>query len=154
MLLAMAMSAVLCVTIGIFPGWLYALLPFDTGYNPYDATHVLTQTQLLFFSALAFVWLNLKGLYPPELHSVNLDAEWLYRRFFPSIVGNTFARIRHHDAELRSKMMGKFYDFTHYLEQLYYPTSKSSQIRPTGYMVMWVAVLLAVYLWLLLSFVD
>ena len=27
----------------------YRLLPFDTGYHPYDATHVLTQTQLLSF---------------------------------------------------------------------------------------------------------
>jgi multicomponent Na+:H+ antiporter subunit D len=80
MLLAMAFAAALCVLIGMFPGRLYALLPFDLGYSPYDATHVIAQLQLLFFSALAFTWLKLTGLYPPELHSVNLDAEWVYRR--------------------------------------------------------------------------
>ena len=80
MLFAMSIAAGLCIAIGIYPAALYSLLPYDTGYNPYDATHVLAQTQLLFFSALAFVWLNLKGLYPPELRSTNLDFDWFYRR--------------------------------------------------------------------------
>ena len=52
MLLAMLIAAVLCIAIGVYPAALYSLLPYDTGYNPYDATHVLAQTQLLFFSAL------------------------------------------------------------------------------------------------------
>jgi multicomponent Na+:H+ antiporter subunit D len=41
---------------------------------------------LLFFSALAFVWLNLARIYPPELRSVNLDVEWLYRRLAPAVI--------------------------------------------------------------------
>src|SRR5690606_26439465 len=52
MLLAMAMSAVLCVLIGSFPLVLYHLLPYPMDYWPYDVTHVLTQLQILFFSAL------------------------------------------------------------------------------------------------------
>jgi multicomponent Na+:H+ antiporter subunit D len=38
------------------------------------------QLQLLIFSALAFAWLKLSGIYPAELRSVNLDVDWLYRR--------------------------------------------------------------------------
>ena len=34
------------------------------------------------FSALAFSWLMRSGIYPPELRSVNLDSDWLYRRLF------------------------------------------------------------------------
>lgn len=83
MLLAMGIAALFCIGIGSFPSLLYSLLPYPIDYWPYDVTHVLTQTQLLLFSALAFVCLNLKGLYPPELVSTNLDAEWLYRRAFP-----------------------------------------------------------------------
>lgn len=83
MLLAMSVAAVLCVAIGVYPQALYGLLPFAIDYTPYDATHVLAQMQLLLFSALAFVWLNLRGLYPPELRSVNLDADWVYRRAAP-----------------------------------------------------------------------
>ena len=70
----------LCILIGCYPRLLYDLLPFATDYTAYDATHVIAQLQILFFSALAFVWLKLTGLYPPELPSVNLDAEWVYRR--------------------------------------------------------------------------
>ncbi len=69
------------------------MLPWDMekAYVPYDLTHTLTQLQLLFFSALAFVWLNKKGLYPPELKSVNLDFEWLYRKVLPT-TGHGLAR--------------------------------------------------------------
>ena len=80
MLVAMGLSAALCVAIGVYPTMLYNLLPFAVDYWPFDYSHVIAQLQLLFFSALAFVWLKLSGLYPPELRSVNLDTDWLYRR--------------------------------------------------------------------------
>jgi len=86
MLLAMFIAAVLCIYIGSYPATLYSLLPFPVDYHPYDTTHVIAQLQLLFFSALAFTWLKLSGIYPPELRGINLDAEWVYRRVTPDIV--------------------------------------------------------------------
>lgn len=83
MLIAMGIAATLCLVIGTYPNILYSLLPWESDYKPYDITHVLTQMQLLAFSALAFVWLNKQGLYPPELKSVNLDVEFLYRKLMP-----------------------------------------------------------------------
>ena len=80
MLLAMIVAALLCVLTGSWPGLLYGLLPWEVEYAPYTYPHVMVQLQLLLFSALAFAWLNLVGIYPPELRSVNLDADWLYRR--------------------------------------------------------------------------
>ncbi len=151
MLIAMSIAAILCMAIGIQPAMLYSLLPFDTGYSPYDATHVLAQTQLLFFSALAFVWLNLNGLYPPELRSVNLDAEWLYRRLFPRILTSGFSWLWRADKAVRGTALAHINNFFTYLTQLHYPGGRASRMRPTGNMVMWVAVLLAVYTWLLLS---
>ena len=85
MLWAMGIASVICIAIGSYPDVLYSLLPWENSYIPYDVTHTLTQLQLLFFSALAFVWLNKQGMYPPELRSVNLDVEWLYRRALPSL---------------------------------------------------------------------
>jgi multicomponent Na+:H+ antiporter subunit D len=152
MLVAMTIAAVLCLVIGIRPNWLYSLLPFDTGYQPYDTTHVLAQLQLLLFSALAFVWLNLRGLYPPELRSVNLDAEWIYRRFFPGLLRSIMTWLWRSDAAIRASFMTRLNGLFSYLVQLHYPGGKVSRLRPTGNMVMWVAVLLAVYMWLLLSF--
>ena len=84
MLVAMGIASLICILVGTYPEVLYQMLPWENDYIPYDLTHTLTQLQLLFFSALAFVWLNKKGLYPPELKSVNLDFEWLYRKVLPS----------------------------------------------------------------------
>jgi multicomponent Na+:H+ antiporter subunit D len=83
MLLAMGLAAFLCIFIGTFPNVLYAHLPFATDYAPYSAGHVIAQTQLLFFSALAFTLLLLAGIYPAEIRSVNLDADLIYRKGGP-----------------------------------------------------------------------
>ena len=83
MLIAMTIAAALCITIGCFPELLYNHLPYALSYSAYDASHVLAQLQLLAFSALAFTWLKLAAIYPPELKSINLDTEWFYRRLMP-----------------------------------------------------------------------
>jgi multicomponent Na+:H+ antiporter subunit D len=83
MLAAMGLAAGLCVLLGCFPSLLYALLPWTVDYVPYTYAHVVAQLQLLLFSALAFAWLQLTGVYPAELRSVNLDADWLYRLGLP-----------------------------------------------------------------------
>lgn len=152
MLLAMAIAAALCIAIGIYPQALYSLLPFDTGYNPYDATHVLAQTQLLFFSALAFVWLNLKGLYPPELRSTHLDFDWVYRRAVPNVLQQVFSVIWRVDRAIRDAIKLKI------TTTLGYFAGKNDRLSillsrnyPIGSMAMWVAVVLATYL--LLSFI-
>lgn len=83
MLVAMAISAFLCIFIGCLPDFLYRLLPVDFGdnvYRPYTIAHIITQTQILFFSAAAFTFLMLRGIYPPELRSVNLDVDWFTRK--------------------------------------------------------------------------
>ncbi len=94
MLVAMAIAAALCIGIGTMPGVLYGLLPYPTSYEPYTASHVLDQLQLLVFSALAFAVLMRTGIYPPELKSVNLDSDWTYRRLAPAVLtfaGSNFA---------------------------------------------------------------
>jgi multicomponent Na+:H+ antiporter subunit D len=89
MLIAMTLAAALCIGIGVFPAALYAILPLSMDYAPYTSSHVLAQLQLLVFSALAFSWLMRNGIYPPELRSVNLDTDWLYRRLGVRIAAST-----------------------------------------------------------------
>ncbi len=86
MLVAMAITAVLCVGIGVYPAPLYAMLPFAVDFVPYTGSHVLTQLQLLLFSALAFSVLMRTGIYPAEMRLVNLDSDWFYRRLVPRLV--------------------------------------------------------------------
>lgn len=87
MLLAMGITAFLCIAIGVYPEPLYAILPYPVDFAPYTAAHVITQLQLLLFAMLGFAVLMRWGLYPPELPSVNVDSDWIYRRFLPRIVG-------------------------------------------------------------------
>ena len=86
MQIAMIIAAILCVGIGVFPGLLYALLPYEVDYHPYGISHVLTQMQLLCFALLAFVFLMKVGLHPPEVRATNIDSDVVYRKFIPSIM--------------------------------------------------------------------
>ncbi len=148
MLAAMFLAALLCILIGSFPGTLYSLLPWKTDYWPFDTTHVLTQLQLLFFSALAFVWLNLKGMYPPELRSTNIDAEWFYRKLAPAWIVRIVGVISSVFNALQSAVVGRF---THMIKHAYdheqeQPKGYFAKLWPTETMVFWVAILLSSFL--------
>ena len=146
MLIAMTMAAVLCIGVGSFPGLLYGLLPYDTGYSPYDVSHVLAQLQLLAFSALAFTWLKLAHIYPPELKSVNLDAEWLYRRVLPEAVRRLLAKLAPFDRALRQLGKSMVQRALLGLARHHGEYGVLAQTWPTGSMVTWVAALLGLSL--------
>ena len=84
-LLAMGIAAFLCIFVGTFPNaFLYPALPnLEVAYEPYTVAHVTDQLALLLFSALAFTLLMRAGLYPAEIRSTNLDADWIYRKGGP-----------------------------------------------------------------------
>lgn len=97
MRVAMALAAAGSITIGVAPGWLYRILPYPVDYVPYTVPHVVNQLQLLLLASMAFTVLIRTGLYPPELRSVNLDLEVVYRRLLPGWWGaavGTAARLR------------------------------------------------------------
>ena len=81
MALAMVLFAGLCILLGVFPQWLYALLPYPLDYQPYTAGKVLFYLQLLLFSGLAF-FLLLPLMQRTD--TVSLDIDWLWRRAMPS----------------------------------------------------------------------
>ena len=143
MLIAMGIAAILCVFIGSYPWLLYSLLPSEVNYVPFDRSHVLAQFQLLVFSAAAFTWLKISGIYPPELHSTNIDAEWFYRRLAPRAarrVGWLVSRTG--DAATRV-LRGGNKALMRSVFRHYGPEGTLARTWPTGSMVLWVAVLLA-----------
>ncbi len=80
MLIAMGIAAFLCIFNGTFYKPLYSILPYPALYEPYTLSHIMSQTELLFYSALAFTLLLLSGIYPAEMRAVNIDADWFYRK--------------------------------------------------------------------------
>jgi multicomponent Na+:H+ antiporter subunit D len=75
MYVAMGMGAALCFIIGIQPGLLYSLLPFEADYVPYTPWHVLQISILLGFTGLGFA-LMVPRLTPAAKQ--NLDFEFFY----------------------------------------------------------------------------
>ena len=84
MALAMLIFAALCLLIGVFPQYLYALLPYPVDYLAYTPGKVVFYLQLLLFSGLAF-FLLLPLMKRTE--TISLDVDWVWRRAIPALVG-------------------------------------------------------------------
>ena len=90
-LVAMGITGFLCLLLGVYPDFLYRFLPFIVDYEPYSTTHIISQLQLLFFSALALMVLMRTGMYPSNLRLINVDTDWAYRRALPSFLSSVLA---------------------------------------------------------------
>jgi len=155
MLAAMILAAAASMAIGLLPllsMWFgvsnpfYELLPYQVQYEAYTTTHVITQSQLLFFSALAFATLMRTGLYPPELRSVNLDADWLYRRVGFRIwagAATAFTALHRAGHAAAGRMAGTALGAA---ERHLGPKGILGRSWLTASMAFWVALLLAAYL--------
>ncbi len=146
MLIAMGISALLCIAIGVYPQPLFDLLPYPMSYQPYTTGHVITQLQLLLFAVLAFVVLIRVGVYPPEIRSTNLDTDWFYRRLAPMVV-RAFARwISTGYAAISGRGRQQVDMITAHLYRLHGPESGLARSWPAGHMALWIAALLGVAL--------
>ena len=146
MQLAMGITAFLCIFIGVYPDPLYALLPYDVVYKPYTTNHVIAQLQLLCFALLAFAVLMRSGIHPPEIRAVNLDVDWIYRRLIPKLYRPIAALIGLIWTALSEAALKNLGQFQNLLHRWHSPETGMARVRPTGAMVIWVAILLAVTL--------
>ena len=146
MLCAMGLAALVCVFNGSYPWVLYGMLPFLVDYVPYTQTHVLTQFQLLFFSAVAFALLKLTGVYPPELPGINIDAEWTYRRLLPRTVRTLVRILGPVDRGVRRAGVAGVARIVDIVFRHHGPDGVMARSQTAGSMVAWMVVLLAVYL--------
>ena len=77
MLIAMGLTAFLCIFIGCYPRVLYDILPYPVYYHPYASYHVVATMQLLLFTAAAF-WLFIDKLGGHA--TISVDTDWFYRK--------------------------------------------------------------------------
>jgi len=146
MIAAMAVAAAICIFIGSYPWPLYSLLPWPVDYVPYTWGHVITQTQLLLFSALAFIWLKMSGLYPPELRSLNIDAEWSYRWLGPRLVRGALALAAPLDSGARQAVLRHYDRFITGIFRHHGPDGVLARTWSTGSAVACVVLVLAIVL--------
>ena len=146
MQMAMGFTAFLCVFIGVYPEPLYALLPYEVVYRPYTMSHVVGQLQLLCFALLAFAVLMRRGIHPPEIRAVNLDVDWIYRRFIPKLYNIIYNSVVKVFIFIEAAIIAVIQMTIKGLYKLHGPETGVSRMRGVGAMVMWVAILLGVAL--------
>ena len=147
MLIAMGIAAAFCIIIGVLPKLLYDILPYQMDYDDvYSHAHVLTQLQLLFFSALAFTVLKLTAIYPPEMPSINLDTDWFYRKPLPAAVAGLYRTgVQIRGTAVRSTL-AQLDRAVSWAKKQCGPLGPLGRSWSTGGMVIWAAILLGAYL--------
>ena len=140
MQMAMGFTAFLCVFIGVYPEPLYALLPYEVVYRPYTMSHVVGQLQLLCFALLAFAVLMRRGIHPPEIRAVNLDVDWIYRRFIPKLYNIIYNSVVKVFIFIEAVIISMIQMTIKGLYKLHGPETGVSRMRGVGAMVMWVAI--------------
>ncbi len=146
MLIAMGITASLCIGIGVFPSLLYSILPYGVKYAPYTIEHVVTQLQLLMFSALAFTVLMRTGVYPPELRSTNFDTDWFYRKAGWKVLGVLDAGAEGAWQAIKAGTQGLSAFFGQLIRRHHGPDGALGRTWPTGTMAFWTTVMLGAYL--------
>ena len=132
MLIAMGIAAGLCVAIGIAPQMLYSLLPYEVTYKVWDAGHVLGELQLLLFAVLAFAFLMVRGLYPPEIDSTVLNTDWMFRKAAPALwrmMANPVMRLWHAGLATTTRQIGVAMDRGTHISRNNYLISGTATIR-------------------------
>jgi multicomponent Na+:H+ antiporter subunit D len=149
MLMAMGLAALLCVYLGIHYGVLYELVPYPEAalyYEPYTFDHIVGQMQLLLAAMFAFTVLVRFKLYPEEKRSVNVDFDWIYRRFLDGaarwawqMIDRLNAAVGNVVSSVQSRMGGKAFE-------IFSPGGQLSRDIPSGVLAIWTSALLAVVL--------
>ncbi|MFM1816196.1 MAG: hypothetical protein RLZ98_2891 [Pseudomonadota bacterium] len=146
MLLAMAIAAFACIFIGVFPNTLYAFLPYASTKDPYTTASVITKTQLLVFSVLAFAVLIRMGLYPKEMAATNLNTDWFYRKAgYKLLLGLDRVRAAIWTG-IRWAAVASARSLVHYLHLYHGPNGALGRTWATGTMAFWTTAMLLAYL--------
>ena len=146
MLAAMGITAFLCIAIAVYSPWLYSLLPYPVKYEPYTVSHVINQSQLLMFSALAFAILIRYKIYPPPINSTNLDFDITYRKWLPAAYRWFLALTTDGWHSILQDLRIGVTRFVKHMFQHHGPEGVLARTWPTGSMALWVAVLLGGFL--------
>lgn len=147
MLMAMGLAALMCVYLGVNYGKLYDLLPFqDAIYAPYTFDHVVGQMQLLLGAIFAFAFLLKIGAYPSEKRSVNLDFDWVYRRFGDGAARWIWLMLDRLSASAGNAWSRMVAGIGGRLYQVFSPMGALSRDIPSGMLAIWTSVVLAIVL--------
>lgn len=140
---AMVMLAVLCVGLGPTYGLFYGLAPNGTEYSPYKLASLVVQLQMLLAAGVIF-FLARRYLEPSERGMVDVD--WLWRRPGRVVVNALHRAWMATYAGMADRGLFGLRGLLAKLYRLHGPDSQLARTRPTGYMALWMTVLLGAFM--------
>ncbi|MGE3710195.1 MAG: Na(+)/H(+) antiporter subunit D [Hyphomicrobiaceae bacterium] len=146
MLVAMGIAAAACIFIGVFPSTLYSIMPYPVTKSPYGIESVITKTQLLVYSVLAFGVLVRTGLYVKEIPSTNLNTDWFYRKAGKSVILGIVWLVRETSVATRRAFSALVAEGIEFARRHHGPDGILGRTWPTGAMAFWTTVTLGAYL--------
>ncbi len=97
MYLAMGLTALLCVVLGVYPDLLYRALPFPVDYEPFTRAHIIHASWYLLGTGLAFAlylpWIKMKRTYLRDTDAIYRQPAGLYEALFVTVPGRIFGWI-------------------------------------------------------------
>jgi multicomponent Na+:H+ antiporter subunit D len=143
MKIAMILLSFLCIFIGVFPGILYSILPYEVSYMPYTLDHISSQLQLLLFSGLAF-FILLK--YLKRTLTITLDFDWFWRKFGQLVVNEFNIHLINNAATSLQKFSNLINKSIDTLHKHNGPSGILGRSWPTGNMALWTTIILGSFL--------
>jgi multicomponent Na+:H+ antiporter subunit D len=140
MIAGMAVVSAALVAVTLAPSGFYSLLPYPEDYSPYKPGAILSQFQLLLFGAIAWA-LGRRLLDNRPGHTI--DTDWLWRGLGPVVMrglGRGWSALRGGAGERLSAATGRA---LRRLQRFVGPGSVLASTRPTGYMALWMTLMLS-----------
>jgi len=129
MYLGMGGLALLCLFYGLFPGFLYARLPYAMDFVPYTVEHVIQVVQLLIATAVAFFLLLPKLGGQP---TISLDFDWFYRRPLATLLRYVVRVVKGAETRLEERAASRFETVRPYIDNPFLAPARLSRAAPFG----------------------
>lgn len=152
MLIAMGIAALVCLGMGVLPGLFYTLLPTDAEYKAFTISHMISQGQILVLPLIVWILLNRAGAWVVTKPGTVLDFDWVLRSVITPMLMFVAGFVSVCMEEARDGARWTLDKVTQSLTYLYGPDGPAARLQPTGSMVLWLAIILAVAL--SLSLID
>jgi len=130
--LAMAITSLLCVGIGLYPKVFLNLLPYPEYHQVYDLGHIIHSLQLLIATFLGF-YLILKLLHTKE--TLTLDMDWFYRKGAGLFVKGICLPVHFSQAAVQQNWTQALAKLHEMIRQRF----KKQSIMPLSYPLLWMS---------------
>ena len=142
MMAAMLLMSIACLAFGMAPSLFYAALPETMEYEPYTASHLVAQGQMLALALLVFLVAVAWRVWPIPKRSRLLEIDWVWRGLLGPVVAFSATALGAVWSEGGRGWNALMRRAQGVLRKGYGPDSFAARVLSTGNMAIWIAIIL------------